>query len=101
MATELPGLRLSPPVVQEDRDRKPWWLGYFSYSNLKPKKLPIAALSVMQYGQALDRLIMEVVISNPALGPIHVLKVDVSDRFYHIGLRPTYATKLGLVSPSE
>ena len=81
VATELLGLRLSPPVVQEDRDRKPWWLGYFSYSNLKPKKLPIAALSVMQYGQALDRLIREVVIAEPALGPVHSLKADVSDGF--------------------
>ena len=49
----------------------------------------------MQYGRALDRLIGEVVIANPALGPVHVLKLDISDNFYRIGLRPTDDPKLG------
>ena len=51
----------------------------------------------MQYSQALDHLIREVVISNPELGPVHVLKADVSEGFYRIGLRPKNVTKLGLV----
>ena len=35
----------------------------------------------MQYGRNLERLIKEVVISNPALGPVHILKADVIDVF--------------------
>ena len=55
----------------------------------------------MQYGRALERLIREVVISDPELGPMHVLKADASDGFYRIGVRPTDDPKLVLVFPSE
>ena len=54
----------------------------------------------MQYGQALDRLIREVVYADPVLGYIYMLKADVSNRFYRIGLRPEYAPKLGLIFPN-
>ena len=54
----------------------------------------------MQYGRALDRLIRERVYVDPALGYVYLLKADVSDGFYRIGLRPTDAPKLGLISPS-
>ena len=61
----------------------------------------MSAMSAMQYGQALYRLVREVVISQPALVPVHVLKSDVSDCFYLIGLCPIDTPKLGLVFPSE
>ena len=35
-----------------------------------------------------------------ALGYVYLLKVDVSDGFYRIGLRPEDAPKLGLILPS-
>ena len=54
----------------------------------------------MQYGRALDRLICEIVYADTALGYFYLLKADVSDRFYRIGLRPTDAPKLGLIFPS-
>ena len=101
VAKELPGLMMIPTVVKEERYHQPRRLGDYSYSKLNPKTLPISALSSMQYDRVLDRLIREVIISNPALGPMHTLKSDVSDGFYRIGLHPTYAPKLGLVIPSE
>ena len=51
----------------------------------------------MQYGRALDLLIIEVVIACPSLGPVYVLKDEVSDGFYFIALQPGYVPKLGLV----
>ena len=51
----------------------------------------------MQYGQALDRLLRGIVFADPALGYVYLLKADVSDGFYRIGLRPEDATKLGLI----
>ena len=54
----------------------------------------------MQYGRALDRLIREIVYADPELGYVYLLKADVSDVFYCIGLRPTDAPKLGLIFPS-
>ena len=58
-------------------------------------------MSAMKYGRSLERLIREVIIANPALGPMHVLKDNVNDGFYLIGLRPTDFTNLRLVFPSE
>ena len=81
LAKELPGLSMILQGVKEDRDWRPWWLGYYSYSNLNSETLPIVVLSVMQYGRSLDRLIREVFIADLALGPMHILRADASDGF--------------------
>ena len=96
----LPGLRLSPPGVKVERDRRPRWLGDYSFFLTNADTLRIACLSAMQYSRALDRLIRKIVYADPALGYVYLLKADVSDGFYRIGLRPTDAPKLGLVFPS-
>ena len=57
-------------------------------------------MSAIQYGRSLDCLIREIVYADPALGYVYLLKADVSDGFYRIGLRPTDAPKLGLIFPS-
>ena len=67
--------------MEEERNRRLCWLGDYSYSNLNSKTLSIAALSAMQYGWDLDRPIREIVIADPTLGPVHVLKADVVDGF--------------------
>ena len=54
----------------------------------------------MQYGRALDRLLREIVFADPALVPVYILKADVSDGFYGIGIRPEDAPKIGLIFPS-
>ena len=100
VAKGLLGLRLSPPGVKVEWDRGPRWLGDYSFFKTNAKTLPIACLSAMQYGRALDRLIREIVYADPALGYVYLLKADVSHGFYRIGLRPTDAPKLGLIFPS-
>ena len=52
VAKGLLGLRLSPPGVKVDRDRRPRWLGDYSYFKTNSDTLPLACLSAMQYGQA-------------------------------------------------
>ena len=81
MAKRLPGLRLSLHVVEVEQDRRPRWFGDYSYFKTNSDTLPVAGLSVMQYGRALDCLLREIVFVNLTLGPIYLLKVDVSDRF--------------------
>ena len=39
--------------------------------------------------------------ANPKLGPLHMIKSDVSDVFYRIGLPPCNAAKFGLIFTSE
>ena len=54
----------------------------------------------MQYGRALDRLLREIVFADPTLGPVYMLKADVSDGFYRIRIRREDAPKIGLIFPS-
>ena len=37
VAKGLPGLRLSPPGVKVEQDRRPRWLGDYSYLKLMPR----------------------------------------------------------------
>ena len=85
--------------MKEEQDWRPRWLYDYSYSNVNVETLPISALYVMKYGRALDRLIREVIIEDPALGPVYVMEAGIINRFYHIGLRPTGAPDLGLFPP--
>ena len=98
VAKGLPGLRLIPPGVKVERDQRRRWLGDYSYFKTNAETSPIACLSAIQYGRALDRLIREIVYADPVLGSIYLLKADVSDGFYRIGLCPEDAPKLGLIS---
>ena len=54
----------------------------------------------MQYSQALEHLIREIVYADPARGYVYMLKANVSDGFYRKGLRPEDTPKLGLIFPS-
>ena len=53
----------------------------------------------MQYGWVLDRLIIQVVISDPELGPVCILKADISNSFYRTRLQLTDTHKLVFFSP--
>ena len=69
-------------------DRRPRWLGNYSYFKTNAETLPVAWLFAMQYCWALDCLLREIVYADPALGYVYLLKSNVSDGFYRIGLRP-------------
>ena len=86
VAKDLSGLRLIPLGVKEERERRPQWLGSYSFSNLNYETLLISAMFAMKYGRDLERLINVVIITKPELGQVHVLKEYFSDGFYHIDL---------------
>ena len=101
VAKTLPGLRLSPPGAVEQRDRRPRWIGDYSFYGVNDETIPLAALESMQFGHALERFLRELLLANPALGPVHLAKTDCSDGFYRIDLAPSDIPKLGLVFPQE
>ena len=55
----------------------------------------------MQFGHALDQILRELLLSNPALGPVHLLKIDISDGFYRVGLSIDDIPKLGVAFPTQ
>ena len=71
---ELPGTKLRPPRVKEEREWRPRWIRNYSYSNINSYSFPISTLNVVKYGRDLDLFIREVMIANPTLGPLYELK---------------------------
>ena len=83
---DLPGLRLSPPGVVPQRERRPRWICDYSFYEVNSDTLPLAALESMQFGHALERILRHILLSNPELGPVYLMKVDLSDGFYCVDL---------------
>ncbi|KAL3816142.1 hypothetical protein ACHAXA_001629 [Cyclostephanos tholiformis] len=96
----LPGLRISPPGVIPQRDRRPRWIVDYSWWDVNADTLPLAAMELMQFGHALDRILREILLANPAFGPVHLIKLDISDGFYRIALAVDDIPKLGVAFPT-
>ena len=96
----LENLRLSPSGCVPQRDRRPRWICDYSYYDVNDETLPIAALESMQFGHALDRILRNILLANPNAGPVYLMKVDLSDGFYRIGVSPYDVPKLGVVFPT-
>lgn len=99
VAKTLPGLRLSPPGVIDQRDRRPRWVGDYSFYDVNADTVPLAARESMQFGSALERFLREILLADPAFGPVYLAKTDCSDGFYRIHLAPDDIPKLGLLFP--
>ena len=97
----LPGLRISPPGVVPQRDRRPRWIVDYSFSGVNADTLAIAAVDSMQFGHALDRILREILLSDPNMGPVQMLKVDISDGFYRVNMNIEDIPKLGVAFPTE
>jgi hypothetical protein len=54
----------------------------------------------MQFGHALDRLLREILLADSTHGPVYLIKIDISDRFYRIALNIDDIPKLGVVFPT-
>ncbi len=63
--------------------------------------LPLAAMESMQFGHALDRILRKILLADPALGPVHLIKLDISDVFYRIAVNIDDIPKLGIVFPTS
>ena len=40
----------------------------------------------MQFDHALDRLLRKILLADPKFSPVELMKVDMSDGFYRVGL---------------
>ena len=58
VARTLPNLRVSPPGVVPQRDRRPRWICDYTWSEVNGDTLLLAAADAMQFGHALDRILV-------------------------------------------
>jgi hypothetical protein len=57
-------------------------------------------MEAMQFGWSLEQILHEILFANPAHGPVHMIKLDISDGFYRISLKIDDILKLGVVFPT-
>ena len=101
VVSTLKNLRISPPGVVPQRGRRPRWICDYTWSNVNQDTVPIAPMEAMQFGHALDRILRQILLANPELGPVQLIKIDISDGFYRIGLRIDDIPKLGVIFPTR
>ena len=101
VVSKLKNLRVSPPGVVPQRGRRPRWICDYTWSNVNQDTVPIAPMHAMQFGYALDRILRQILLANPELGPVKLIKIDISDGFYRIGLRIEDIPKLGVIFPTR
>ena len=53
----------------------------------------------MQFGHALQRILQCMYNADPRYGPIYMMKVDIADGFYRVGLAPEDVPSLGVCLP--
>jgi hypothetical protein len=96
---QLPGLQLSPPGVVPQHGRCPHWICDYSWWGVDKDTLPLAVMEAMQFGWSLEQILQEILFANPAHGLVHMIKLDISDGFYRIGLNIDDIPKLGVDFP--
>ena len=97
----LPNLRLSPPGVVPQRNRRPRWIGDYSWSGVNEDTVPLAPTHAMQFGNAIHRILRHLLLANPIHGPVSLSKFDIADGFYRIKLNARDIPTLGVVFPSK
>jgi hypothetical protein len=98
-AKKLKNLRISPPGVVPQRERRPRLIADLTFWMLNAMTVNLSPKEAMQFGRALDRMIHSIVLANPAYGPVKQMKVDLADGFYRVWLQMRDIPKLALVLP--
>jgi hypothetical protein len=101
VAKKLVGLRVSPPGVVPQRDRRPRWICDYTWSGVNLETIRLAPKEAMQFGNCLDRVLREILLADPKYGPVYLNKTDLSDGFYRECLNPDDIPKLGVIYPSR
>jgi hypothetical protein len=98
---ELKDLRVSPMGVVPQHERRPRPIVDYTFSGINDETVPLSPREAMQFGRALERIIAQVVHSNPKFGPVQFLKIDIADGFYRVWLKIEDVVKLGVAIPSR
>jgi hypothetical protein len=96
----LQGLRVSPPGVVPQNERRPRTIVDYSFSGINGETIRLAPADAMQFGRALERFLRKIVHADPRFGPVKTLKVDMADGFYRVWVRVRDIPKLGIAFPS-
>ena len=97
----LPQLKISPAGVIPQRNRRPRTIIDYTFSGVTDSTVQLAPQHAMQFGKALPRILQRIAYANPRFGPVHLIKVDLSDGYYRIPITPSGALNLAVTLPSS
>ena len=86
-AVGLNGLRLSPAGLIPQRDLWDRIVTDYTWSGVNEATRRLAPDS-MHFGHALQRILQRMYDADPRHGPIYMMKVDIADGLYCVGLAP-------------
>jgi len=101
MIKDMFGLRLSPLGLVPQRGRRDRMISDYSYYDVNQETLNIAPNEAMQFGRTLWRLLFQIHHANDHFGPVYMSKIDLSDGFYRLWLRPEDTHRLAVLFPSR
>ena len=99
LVRDLPGLRISPLGVKEERERKPRLVCDHSFFGVNQHTLLRTPPEAMQFGGALHRILHAVRHADPKWGPVRLSKYDIKDGFYRLLLEADDAPMLAVTLP--
>jgi len=94
-----PGLRLSPLSLVPQRGRRDQMISDYSFYGVNDGTVPLAPSEAMQFGRALNRILYKTLRANDRFGPVYMSKIDLSDGFYRLWIKPEDTIKLTVLLP--
>jgi len=96
-----PSLKIAPVGVVLQRERRPRPIMDYSCNGVNQASIPLAPLSAMQFGTALQRILQRIAYCNPSFGAPLIAKIDLSDGYYRVTLSPEAALQLAVCLPPD
>jgi len=96
---DIPNLWISPLGVVLQQEQCPWTIANYTFSGVNGDTVPLTDHLPLQFGQALQHILHCIMESDPAHGPVHIIKIDLADGFYQIFLAPHHIPLLGVAFP--
>jgi hypothetical protein len=97
---ELPNLRISSMGIVPQRNQRPRTIVDYTFSFVNNEMARLVSREAMLFGHTLHRLLRMIRFSDPAQGPVYMLKVYVADGFYRVYVAPRDVRKLGVAFPA-
>lgn len=76
-----PNLQVSPIGIVPQHGQQPRIIIDYSYYLLNQETAKLTPQESMQFGWAFEQIIVQTMGANPHFGPVHFIKINISDRF--------------------
>ena len=94
---DLPGLCISPVGLILQVNRRPRLIYDYTFSGLHDAVARLALQEAIQFGTAFKRLLGQILTADPAYGPVFLSKIDLSDAYMCVWVRPEDLLRLTFV----